>query len=188
MRLLPATVALGALFASLALAGCASATGPRAAPASAPAAMSLQAFAKLQQGAAVAYAQGNAPAATALYTELARRAPDDAQAWRRLGNLELLAGHDARALLAYEHAVQLGGAGAAVWHNVAVVRLHQAQAALAQVQAQAPDPGDAALRADSARAAQALPQVLRMLVPPMPSAPAPAPGTPVSGAQRERQP
>jgi tetratricopeptide (TPR) repeat protein len=183
---LPATVAWGVLFASLALGGCASAPGPRAAHVQA--AMSLQAFAKLQQDAAVAYARGNAPVATALYTELARRAPDDAQAWRRLGNLELLAGNDARALLAYEHVVQLGGAGAVVWHNMAVIRLHQAQAALAQVQAQAPDPGDAALRADSARAAQALPQVLRMLVPGMPSAPAPSPGPSVPGAQREQRP
>ena len=188
MRPLPASVALGALFASLALGGCASASSPRAAPA--PAAMSLQAYTRLQQSAAVAYARGNAPAATALYTELARHAPDDAQAWRRLGNLELLAGNDARALLAYEHVVQLGGAGAVVWHNVAVIRLHQAQAALAQVQAQAPDPGDAALRADSVRAAQALPRVLRMLVPSMPSSSssAPAPGSSVPGVQPEQRP
>ncbi|MDE1959398.1 MAG: hypothetical protein KGI40_10000 [Xanthomonadaceae bacterium] len=187
MRPLPATVALGVLSAGFALAGCASAPAPRAAPA--PAAMSLQAFTRLQQGAAVAYAQGNAPAATALYAELVRRAPDDVQGWRRLGNLELLAGHDAPALLAYEHAMQLGGAGTVVWHNVAVIRLHQAQAALAQVQAQAPGPGDAALRADSARAAQALPQVLRMLVPSTPSTPSsPAPGPPLPGVPRGPRP
>lgn len=185
MRPWPASVALGALFA---LGGCASAPAPRTTPAQT--AMSLQAYTRLQQSAAVAYAQGNAPAATALYADLVRRAPDDAQAWRRLGNLELLAGHDAQALLAYEHVLQLGGAGTVVWHNVAVIRLHQAQAALAQVQAQAPDPGDAALRADSVRAAQALPQVLRMLVPSMPSSSssAPVPGPPVPGAQPERRP
>ncbi len=187
MKPLPAIVAPGVLSALFVLGGCASAPAPR--PAHVQAAMSLQAFAKLQQSAAVAYAQGNAPAATALYTELARRAPDDAQAWRRLGNLELLADNDAQALLAYEHVVQLGGAGAVVWHNMAVIRLHQAQAALAQVQAQAPDPGDAALRADSARAAQALPQVLRMLVPSTPSTPSsPAPAPPLPGAQREQRP
>ena len=186
MRPLPASVALGALFA---LGGCASAPAPRTA-APARAAISLQAYTRLQQSAAAAYAQGNAPAATALYADLVRRAPDDAQAWRRLGNLELLAGHDAQALLAYEHVLQLGGAGTVVWHNVAVIRLHQAQAALTQVQAQAPDPGDAALRADSVRAAQALPKVLRMLVPSMPSSSssAPAPGSSVPGVQPEQRP
>lgn len=184
MRPLPATVALGALFASLALGGCASAPASHAAPA--PTALSLQAFTRLQQSAAAAYTQGNAPAATALYTELARRAPDDAQSWRRLGNLELLAGHDAQALLAYEHVLQLGGAGAVVWHNVAVIRLHQAQAALAQVQAQTPGPDDAALRADSAQAAQALPRVLQLLVPASPSSP--ASGSSVPRAQREPRP
>lgn len=168
MRPLPATVALAALFA---LGGCASAPGPRPAPA--PVAMSLQAFAELQQRAAVAYAEGNAPAATALYAELVRRAPDDVQAWRRLGNLDLLQNRLDDALLAYAHALQLGGGNAMLWHNLAVIRLHQAQQALAQVQAQPAGPGQNRLRTRSASAERALDRVLLLLTP-SPASPAAA--------------
>lgn len=162
------------LAAALLLAGCASSPFHRQSSASA---LTPQAYDAMQQSAAAAYAEGNAPAAIALYTQLVQQSPSDAQAWRRLGNLELLAGRDAEALLAYEHAVQLGGADAGVWHNVAVIRLHQAQAALQQLQAFPVQPGQEFLRADSARAAKALPGILRVLTPPMPtSSPAPAPG------------
>ena len=92
--------------------------------------------------------------------------------------------HYAQALIAYEHVLQLGGGNAGVWHNVAVIRLREAQAALNQVQAQAPDPAEVQLRANSARAAQALPQILALLSPPPVSAPAQAPAAaPLGGEQ-----
>ena len=145
--------------------------------------ISPQALVALQESAAAAYAQGNAPAATGLYTQLVQGAPNDVQAWHRLGNLELLDGHYTQALIAYEHVLQLGGGNAGVWHNVAVIRLREAQAALNQVQAQTPDPADAQLRANSARAAQALPRILELLSPP-PAGPAQAPtAAPLGGEQ-----
>ena len=156
----------------LALAGCAS--SPFRKQSDAVSEVSPQALIALQESAAVAYAQGNAPAATGLYTQLVQSAPNDVLAWHRLGNLELLDGHYAQALIAYEHVLQLGGGNAGVWHNVAVIRLREAQAALNQVQAQAPDSADAQLRANSARAAQALPRVLALLSPQPVSAQAPA--------------
>ena len=156
----------------LALAGCAS--SPFRKQPDAVSGISPQALIALQESAAVAYAQGNAPAATGLYTQLVQGAPNDVQAWHRLGNLELLEERYAQALIAYEHVLQLGGGNAGVWHNVAVIRLREAQVALNQVQAQAPDSADAQLRANSARAAQALPRVLALLSPQPVSAPAPA--------------
>ena len=117
----------------------------------------------LQQGAAMAYAQGNATAATGLYTQLVQSAPNDALAWHRLGNLELLEKHYGQALIAYGHALQLGGGNAGIWHNIAIIRLREAQAALIQVQAQPPDPADEPVRANSARATKVLSQVLALL-------------------------
>ena len=168
----------------LALVGCAS--SPFRKQPNAVSEVSPQALIALQESAAVAYAQGNAPAATGLYTQLVQGAPNDVQAWHRLGNLELFDAHYAQALIAYEHVLQLGGGNAGVWHNVAVIRLREAQAALNQVQAQAqaPDPAEVQLRANSARAAQALPQILALLSPPPVSAPAQAPAAaPLGGEQ-----
>ncbi len=166
----------------LALAGCAS--SPFRKQPNAVSEVSPQALIALQESAAVAYAQGNAPAATGLYTQLVQGAPNDVQAWHRLGNLELFDAHYAQALIAYEHVLQLGGGNAGVWHNVAVTRLREAQAALNQVQVQAPDPADEQLRANSARAAQALPQILALLSPPPVSAPAQTPAAaPLGGEQ-----
>lgn len=145
--------------------------------------ISPQALMALQESAAVAYAQGNAPGAIGLYTQLVQSAPNDVQAWHRLGNLELLDEHYAQALLAYEHVLQLGGGDAGVWHNVAVIRLREAQAALNQVQAQAPSPANAMLRANSARAAQALPRVLALLSPQPEESSAPAPATSSGGGR-----
>lgn len=133
----------------------------------------------LQESAQTAYAEGNAPAATALYTQMVQRVPGDAQAWRRLGNLELLDGQYARSLFAYEHALQTGGGNATVWHNIAMIRVRQAQQALAQAQSQ-PDARQSAIGADSKRAAQVLDGVFPR------SAPAPAAST--AAAAPERQP
>ena len=169
MKGFPLILVLGLV---LALAGCAS--SPFRKQPDAVSGISPQALIALQESAAVAYAQGNAPAATGLYTQLVQGAPNDVQAWHRLGNLELLEERYAQALIAYEHVLQLGGGNAGVWHNVAVIRLREAQVALNQVQAQAPDSADAQLRANSARAAQALPRVLALLSPQPVSAPAPA--------------
>ena len=141
---------------------------------------SPQALMMLQESAQAAYAEGNAPAATALYMQMVQRAPGDAQAWRRLGNLELLDGQYARSLFAYEHALQTGGGNATVWHNIAVIRVRQAQQALAQAQSQS-DARQSAIGADSKRAAQVLDSVF-----PQHSAPAPAAST--AAAAPEQQP
>lgn len=150
----------------LALAGCAN--SPFRKQPEAASDVSPQALMALQESAEAAYAAGNAPAATTLYTQLVQHAPNDVQAWRRLGSLELLDGQHTRALYAYEHALQLGGADATVWRNIAVIRVGQAQQALAQAQSQ-PGAQQQAIRADSARAAQVLEQVF-----PRQSAPASA--------------
>ena len=163
----------------LALVGCAS--SPFRKQPNAVSEVSPQALIALQESAAVAYAQGNAPAATGLYTQLVQSAPNDVLAWHRLGNLELLDEHYAQALIAYEHVLRLGGGNAGIWHNVAVIRLREAQAALNQVQVQAPDPADEQLRANSARAAQALPRVLALLTPQPVPAQAPPPAAPYGG-------
>ena len=170
-----------ALFVALLLGGCAD--SPFRKQSDVANRISPQALMALQESAAVAYAQGNAPGAIGLYTQLVQSAPNDVQAWHRLGNLELLDEHYAQALLAYEHVLQLGGGNAGVWHNVAVIRLREAQAALNQVQAQAPSPANAMLRANSARAAQALPRVLALLSPQPEERSAPAPATSSGGGR-----
>ncbi len=136
-------------------------------------------FAKLQDQAAAAYAEGNAPMARRLYAELVAHAPNDVRAWRRLGNLELMADHPQQALNDYGHALRLGGGNVGLWHNIAVIRVRQAEAALAQVQAQPVKAGQGPLRAASARAARLLRRAF-----PSPS-PRPAGATPhdASGEQ-----
>lgn len=93
---------------------------------------------QIRAAAAAAYSRADAKTARLLYKALSERVPNDAQVWRRLGNLYVLSGENDQALNAYAHAIKLGGANSEVWYNVGVVRVRQAEGALIHAQQSAP--------------------------------------------------
>lgn len=109
---------------------------------------------QVRAAATSAYLRGDAATARLLYKALSERAPDDVQVWRRLGNLYVLNGKNARALNAYAHAIKLGGADAEVWYNIGVIRVRQAERALIHAQQSAPP--NSALHKSLASATQRL--------------------------------
>lgn len=133
-----------------ALAGCA---GHRTLPAPDHAADAV----RDEQAAHLAYASGDISHAAALYESVVTAAPDDADAWFRLGNARFRLQKLDDAGLAYERAITLKPGYAQALYNLGVVRLKQAQAALV-ASARASDPGDG-LRSDSSRIVQRLARV-----------------------------
>jgi cytochrome c-type biogenesis protein CcmH/NrfG len=113
LRLLPLTLA------AVLLAGCASTPPETDTP-----------LTQLLQRASHAYAQRNYPQARRAYTQLTKAMPNDTQFWFRLGNVELQQGAFKMAVHAYEHALKLDAGDPRTWHNLALARLRQAQAAL----------------------------------------------------------
>lgn len=122
------------LVASL-LAGCAGA--PRAQRAASTDAGALLA---IDAAAAEAYAQGRHADAAEGYLQLVRERPQDAGYWYRLGNALVNTGAFDDAAVAYLRAVAIEPGNARAWHNLGVVRVQQAQAALAG-SVQHADPG-----------------------------------------------
>ncbi len=107
--------------------------------------------------AGLAYDSGDMPRAAELYAAVVRQAPDDADAWFRLGNARFRMQQPDDAVAAYERAIQIRPDHARALYNLGVVRLKQAQGAMI-ASARVGKPGDA-LRGDSGRIAQRLAKV-----------------------------
>jgi len=89
----------------------------------------------INQEAQLAYEGGELAKAEALYRSLARRMPNDAETWLRLGNLYARSNRPDEAANAYQRALMADNAEARAWHNLGVVRLRQAWASMIQAQA-----------------------------------------------------
>ena len=86
----------------------------------------------------------------ALYQGQLRKLPNDTESWFRLGNLYASGNRPEAAALAYQRALLSDNAHARAWHNLAVVRLREAYAALLQAQSSAgPDERDLAARIEA---------------------------------------
>ncbi len=109
------------LFACL-VAGCASAP-------SAPASKLANVIGQ-EQAADKAYMAGDMQSSITLYRELTREVPQESDYWYRLGNAYARLQLPDEAVNAYQEAIKRNAAHARAWHNLGVVRLRQAQAAL----------------------------------------------------------
>lgn len=87
-------------------------------------------FLKMQREAQAAFDSGENARAEVLYKGLLRAQPNDAEAWFRLGNLYARTDNADQAVNAYLTCLSLNGNDARAWHNLGVVRLRQAWAAL----------------------------------------------------------
>jgi cytochrome c-type biogenesis protein CcmH/NrfG len=136
-----------------------------------------------QREAVAAYETGVDARAEPLLQGLLRVSPNDPENWFRLGNLYARTDRPKQAVDAFEHALMLRTDDARVWHNLAVVRIRQAQAAVAQANAAAIN--DPALYEKTRRMAEQLQGVLASSAKTeAPAAPAPNAGShdaPVAG-------
>jgi len=89
----------------------------------------------INREAELAYESGEAAKAEALYKNLVRRMPNDAETWMRLGNLYARNNRPEEAAAAYQKALAIDSSEAKAWNNLGVVRLRQAWAALIQARA-----------------------------------------------------
>ena len=85
---------------------------------------------RMQQEAQAAFDSGENARAEALYKGLVRAMPNDAETWLRLGNLYARTDNADQAVNAYLTSLAINGADPRAWHNLGVVRLRQAWAAL----------------------------------------------------------
>ena len=86
----------------------------------------------INREAELAYESGEAAKAEALYKSLVRKMPNDAETWFRLGNLYARNNRPDEAANAYQKALLANNADPRAWHNLGVVRLRQAWAAMLQ--------------------------------------------------------
>lgn len=84
----------------------------------------------LKAQAAKAYAAGDREAALSAYQRYVKTAPEDAMAWTRIGNLHLMANESQPAIDAYRKSLAINRNQPEAWHNLSVVRLRQAHAAM----------------------------------------------------------
>ena len=89
----------------------------------------------INRDAQLAYEKGEDAKAEALYRSLARRMPTDSETWVRLGNLYARRNLPDDAAAAYQRALVANNSEVRAWHNLGVVRLRQAYAALLQAYA-----------------------------------------------------
>jgi cytochrome c-type biogenesis protein CcmH/NrfG len=92
-------------------------------------------FVKMQREAQAAFDSGENARAEALYKGLLRSTPNDAETWFRLGNLYARTDNVDQAVNAYLTALTLNGSDPRAWHNLGVIRLRQAWAALLRANA-----------------------------------------------------
>ena len=92
-------------------------------------------FMKMQQDAQVAFDNGENTRAETLYKALIRTSPNDAEAWLRLGNLYARTDHPEQAVDAYLKSLSLNESDPRTWHNLGVIRMRQAWAALLRANA-----------------------------------------------------
>ncbi len=119
--------ALAVLLAAAACAGCAGGNAWEAKPLDPDADLVT-----INREAELAYESGEAAKAEALYKSLVRRMPNDAETWFRLGNLYARNNRPDEAANAYQKALLANNADPRAWHNLGVVRLRQAWAAMLQ--------------------------------------------------------
>jgi cytochrome c-type biogenesis protein CcmH/NrfG len=144
------TCTFAALLLAVVLGGCARFGGQAPAPVSpSPVADPARALADAD----AAYAAGDWPRAAEGYLAAARAAGSDPAPWFKLGNVYFRSGRHDLAASAYEETLRLAPDHAKAWHNLGVVRLHQADASLSRAldRASADDPA----LAESARALRA---------------------------------
>ncbi len=101
-----------------------------------------------------AYAARDWSGAESNYLAAARASPSDPEPWFRLGNVYFRRGSHDLAARAYEETLRVSPNHAKAWHNLGVVRLHQADASLARVLGSG-EPRDPALE-ESAKALRAI--------------------------------
>lgn len=128
----------------------------------------------LQQHAQAAYAQGNLEQAQKNYLQLTRILPNDEDTWFHLGNVYARIGQPELAVNAYRHVLQHNASHAKAWHNLGIVLMQQAEAALAQSARHAR--GNKALRDASLAMAHQLDKLVQ---------PAAPPAAPAADAQEE---
>lgn len=87
-------------------------------------------YLKMQREAQAAFDNGENARAEVLYKGLVRAMPNDAETWFRLGNLYARSDNADQAVDAYLRCLSINGNDARAWHNLGVVRLRQAWAAL----------------------------------------------------------
>jgi tetratricopeptide (TPR) repeat protein len=90
----------------------------------------LAQFIGKEQEADKAYTAGDMARAAQLYAELLKTTPDEAEYWYRLGNAHFRLQQPDEAVADYGRALQINPAHARAWHNLGVVRMRQAQAAM----------------------------------------------------------
>jgi len=88
----------------------------------------------INREAQLAYEGGENAKAEALYKSLVRKMPNDAETWFRLGNLYARSNRPDEAANAYQRALIADNANPRAWHNLGVIRLRQAWAAMMQAQ------------------------------------------------------
>ncbi|MBN9409125.1 MAG: hypothetical protein J0H69_08250 [Burkholderiales bacterium] len=127
---LPARCAALALAATL-LAGCAAGGGTQGGPlVQSPQGGETDLLTRAQFGPN----DGEAARTEALYISVLRRVPNEAETWFRLGNLYANHNRPDPAAAAYNRALLADNGNARAYHNLAVIRLRQAYAALLQGQ------------------------------------------------------
>jgi tetratricopeptide (TPR) repeat protein len=85
---------------------------------------------KMHREAQAAFDSGEHARAEVLYKGLLRAMPNDAETWLRLGNLYARTDNAEQAVNAYLTALSLNGNDPRAWHNLGVVRIRQAWAAM----------------------------------------------------------
>lgn len=137
---------LAALFLAAVLAGCASNGAHERA--------GLDSLLAIDQLAEDAYAAGRDAEVVELYTTLAEALPSESLYWYRLANGLYRTGQLDMAGIAYVQAVALDPDNERAWHNLGVVRMHQAHESFRQ--AVAGSRAGAPVSAESLRLAQQL--------------------------------
>ena len=135
------------LLAGIALAGCAR-TPKVAAPAAPVGVDPAVAMAEAE----TAYAARDWARAEASYLAAARASPRDPEPWFRLGNVYFRRGSHDLAARAYEETLRVSPDHAKAWHNLGVVRLHQADTSFARVLGSAAGDPELAASAQALRA------------------------------------
>lgn len=124
------TTRLVPLLAAVVLAGCAAGAGQGGALVQSPQGGDTDLLTRAQFGPN----DGEAARTETLYISVLRRVPNEAETWYRLGNLYANNNRPDPAAAAYGRALLADNGNARAYHNLAVIRLRQAYAALLQGQ------------------------------------------------------
>lgn len=118
------------LAGALLVAGCAGGPGRASAPGQPALGPEVDLISKQQ----FAGQENEASRSEVLYQALLRKVPNDAETWFRLGNLYAANNLAEPAVAAYNRTLMADNSHARAWHNLAVIKLREAYAALIQAQ------------------------------------------------------